>query len=420
MRRDAEQLSKSINTILELTNIENSHTEEHELVMELKRRIRSRIEEERFRQRRNGVQSGGILIEWEETEQASLNASDREAVPPRDESGDEGREELEHEMSLHDHIHEIEETHVASDVEVDTSHDYVHPAPYGALMSEENLNALVDFWHEMELIIMAATQLSLSIDEIDEVESESSSSLGTKRRWYILHGLAKTGCPDEIAQLALALYPDQVRLRDHSGNLPLHIAASSHRASALADGTWQFNEHGHGASKQENSTTTTTPPMIKYMLRAYPEAGMELNAEGRYPINMAIAAGKTWLDGVGDIFLACPNVVLVGSIDKPTNLPSFLLASLAWQVECMSPSNETDVGYPARNNLGQLVSFQEEMRAKRNESSSIGSMWRYLPPESKARALKTAKSDIELIRTTTVFELLRAYPSILVNIGMAL
>ncbi len=160
--------------------------------------------------------------------------------------------------------------------------------------------------------------------------------------------------------------------------------------------------------------------MIKYLLKAYPEAGLELNAAGRYPINMAIAAGKTWLDGVGDIFVACPNVILAGSLDKPTNLPSFLLASLAWQVEYILSSNETKVGYPTRNNLGQLVTFQEEMRAKRNESSSIGSMWRYLPPESKARALKTAKNDIELIRTTTVFELLRAYPSILVNIGVAL
>ncbi len=227
MRRDAEQLSKSINTILELTNNENSQSEEHELVIELKRRIHSKIEEERFRQRRNGVQSSGILTEWEEDQQTSPHASnrigsidsssDRQKVPPRDESGDEGREELEHEMSLHDHIHEIEETHVVSDVEAGTFHHRAHPPSYGAIMSEENLNALVNFWHEMELIIMAATQLSLSIDELDD-EGESTSSLETRRRWYILHGLAKTGCPEEISKLALALYPDQVRMMDHSWN----------------------------------------------------------------------------------------------------------------------------------------------------------------------------------------------------------
>merc|ERR1711957_217239 len=86
-------------------------------------------------------------------------------------------------------------------------------------------------------------------------------------------------------------------------------------------------------------------------------------------------------------------------------------------------NRESNSQYPARArgrlglSPGQIVGFQEEMRAKRVASSSIGSMWRFLPAESKARALETAKNDIKMIQITTVFELLRAYPSILVNIG---
>jgi len=359
VRREAERLLESINAILQL-----DHEMEHAVITQLKRKIEAKLNEERRRQQRYGLDSNRLLSDRDGLHQPQIDG-DASGLGVR--LGAEGREELEHEMALRDHVHEVYENHVGGDHEV---------------MVELNVDIVVDFWHSMELLVMAATRLSLSVDPNDSRLAD----------WFIVHGLAKTGCPHEIAHLAVKLYPNQVRQRDYDGNLPLHIAASSHKTSALADGTWHHNRQHSG------DHSNSVPSMLKCLLEIYPGAAKESNAGGRYSINLAIMAGKTWSDGVGDIFKACPNVVLSGSLDMVTNLPSFMLAALA-----RDPSTYDDVG------------FEEEMRAKRRASKKIGSMWRFFPAQSKRRALEEAKSDIELLKLSTIFELLKAVPEFIRN-----
>jgi hypothetical protein len=105
-------------------------------------------------------------------------------------------------------------------------------------------------------------------------------------------------------------------------------------------------------------------------------------------------AGKTWSDGIASLFLAFP--LAVTNLDALTNLPSFLLAA----------SNRSREEYT----LNDGPNFYEEMRAKRSTNNRIGCTWEILPVESKRKALEHAKKESEIIKITTVYQLLRRMP----------
>jgi len=225
--------------------------------------------------------------------------------------------------------------------------------------------------------------------------------------WNVVHALAHSGCPTEIAKLAVKLYPEQIKKRDRHGNLPIHISASSHNTSALAEGTWYHcNKHNSDCSSSLTTeitrNTTTVSPMMQVLLQTYPEGAMTLNSNGRLPINIAICAGKSWESGICDLFMACPRALLYGSRDIPTRLHPFMLASCS--VPTIPTYNNEDT-----NNFGNSDEV-ERMRAMRNTSRNIGSMWKFLKLESKEHAIILAKNDVESIRLTTVFELLKIMP----------
>lgn len=314
----------------------------------------------------------------------------------------EGEQELEHEMSINDHVHEIEEEHILV-VEGEGSHRSV-TGNEDFQVDNTSLEALVIFWHEMELLVIAATRLTLKIGNEDEEEIDTQLDDGSGERqpeWRIVHGLCIIGCPREVANLAVKLYPEQVREADENGDLPLHLASSSHQTSALAEGTWHHDQTPYGENVQ------TASPMMECLLREYPEAASVLNTAGRYPINLAILAGKTWQDGVCDVFRAGPNVVLEGSVDSTVGLPPFMLAALP---------RYSSVNYNSCLKVGKSK-FEQEMRAKRSASKNIGSMWMLLPDSSKVRALTVAKTDIDKVQLTTIYQLLRVVPEFIGGVG---
>jgi hypothetical protein len=382
VRRDAELLVQGINIILKL---EDEDDTEHAMIVELRRRIQEKMDDERLRQRRHGTSSNFIL----------LGTSIGQNPTSRYDDDRDGLEELEHEMSLHEHVHEEQEDHTG------VGQNALGLHYEGSILDEENIDAIVKFWHEMELLVMAATHLSLYItDDHDEI----GQGYDGEQEMLIVHGLAKVGCPNEIGRLAVKLYPEQVRQIDINGNLPLHIASLSHKTSALAAGTHGDQTYGENA--------TLGPPMMKCLIDVYPGGASEVDSDGRYPINLAILAGKTWLDGVGDIFRAGPNVIISGSLDSITRLPSFMIAALPRRpLTCDGEENINDRERNSR--MDSDIDFEEEMRAKRNTSKTIGSMWRFLPDQSKLRAVAEARRDIEMIQLNTIFELLRIAPDLI-------
>ena len=367
--------------ILDFDNDESNN----EIITDLKTRIEEKMNQEKIRQRRHGTSSSNIIFEREMAGVSVENIDQSIRSIEVD-----GPQELEHEMALHEHLHEEQEIHIGGQ-EVPGAHDQL---PH---YNEEYLDRIADFWHEMELLVMAATRMSLRmIDEQNDMNAEDNIN----DEWLILHGLSIVGCPSEIARLAVKLYPQQLRQRDSNGNLPLHLASLSHKTSSLAEGTWNL---GPGRN------SSTVPPMMSCLLDVYPEGALEMNSCGRYPINLAILAGKTWMDAVGSLFKAGPNVILSGSLDSVTMLPSCMIAALP---RCSSndDSEGSNNDFLEENCTGAVIGIEEEIRDKQNASKIMRSMWRF---KSKVRPEADARIDIEIIQLSTIYELLRIAPDVL-------
>ena len=288
------------------------------------------------------------------------------------------------------------------------------------------LDALVVFWHAMELLLMAAYHETMDLDKIHS--NDDSDDFGVSgnncKKWRVVHALAYTGCPPEVARLAVCLYPEQVRQRDQNGDLPLHIAVRSGSSSSQWDAV---EDDAHAVADIESlagndgddrgvdpitgrvvrqstlSYTPECPPVIKALLDSYPHAAACADGNGRLPLNLALVSGRTWRSGIAEILGACPDA-LFGTRDTATHLAPFMLAAVD-QRELREHSQQTtdgDVEYEEPD--------EAELRAKKIASNQIGGMWRFMSYETKEKVLAKVRQDIDMIKFETIFEILRAMP----------
>jgi hypothetical protein len=174
------------------------------------------------------------------------------------------------------------------------------------------------------------------------------------KRWSLLHALSLTGCPRLVADLAIRLYTAQLCIRDDSGNLPLHIAAAT------------FSPQSH--------------PILIALVEIRPDTCSQLNANHHLPLHLALAAGKTG-QVIDCLWNAHP---LYGApCDANSHLPAFLVAAVG---------NETT------------------RQCKTIQLAASRAMWRFMPVYVQDKALKLARSEVELDELTTVYCLLRASP----------
>ena len=294
------------------------------------------------------------------------------------------------------------------------------------------LDALVAFWHSMELFLMVAYNGTIDLSEIndnsddgDDLESSDGDEADNRRRkWRVVHTLAKTGCPSEVARLAVCLYPEQVRQRDENDDLPLHIAVRSSSSSSQWDAT-EDDAHAladieslagdAGGEREVNSVTgqvvrqsslsyiPACAPVIKALLESYPHAAACADGNGRLPLNLALVTGRTWRSGIADILEACPDA-LFGTRDTATRLAPFMLAAV----------DQRELREHSHLAINGGVEYEEadeaELRAKKIASNQIGGMWRFMSHETKQRVLEKVRQDIDIIKLETIFETLRAMP----------
>mmetsp|Transcript_31805 Transcript_31805/g.69901 ORF Transcript_31805/g.69901 Transcript_31805/m.69901 type:complete len:612 (-) Transcript_31805:1843-3678(-) len=288
----------------------------------------------------------------------------------------------------------------------DTNTGSVLPPELDSILWDDSmLDTLLNFWHDMELLLLCAYYGTTDLDIID----------ASCCQWRVVHALAFTGCPPEVAKLAVALYPEQVHERDERNDLPLHIAVQSRSSSSL----WEAAEDDAHAvadieslvegvdviTGQRRRGTPYTPsaaPVIKALLDSYPHAAACANGDGRLPLNLALVSGRTWRTGIRDILAACPDA-LFGTRDPSTHLFPFMLAA----IDPKQLRGRQDLDH------GDEASFEEtdeEVRAKKEATAVIGGMWRFMSPETKERVLAKVRKDIDIVRLDTVFEILRAMP----------
>lgn len=219
---------------------------------------------------------------------------------------------------------------------------------HGEVLSVMNdlMLRVVRFWQRMELWLRAAYLGTLSTDE---------------QSWSLLHALAFVGgCPREVAQLAIALYPDQACCADTAGNLPLHLLCSSHNN----DSDCEF--------------------LLQALLEVHPGSAKCANQEGRLPLNVALAHGKHGT--IIQRLVTAEPLVLYGMRDLVTGLPSFALAA----------TREISI---------------TEVWAQRHKTSDVGSLWHFLPPPAQEEGLQRARCDLEIVKLNTIYRTLRAMPS---------
>ena len=197
------------------------------------------------------------------------------------------------------------------------------------VLCDQHLNRILLFWRRLQVLLQLLTP-------------------------HVVHALARTACPREVALLAMGLHPNEVLERDSSGNLPLHLAC-----------------------RYEGAETV--------MECLFDQASI-LDTDGRLPLHIALTSGKTWHHGIASLWNACPQYG--GARDKSAGLPAFLLAAL--------PD-------PA------IV----QRATKRLAADTCGSLWRFMPTSSQKRALEDAKAHIDLQHLSTLYEILRAAPNVL-------
>ena len=96
---------------------------------------------------------------------------------------------------------------------------------------------------------------------------------------YILHAAVSLAecCPLKVLHYVLHQYPEQIRLRDHTGRLPLHIALS-----------WSVQQN-----QQPQASLRKFHPkesQVSYqLLQHYPAAAGIRDDTGRYPLHTALA-----------------------------------------------------------------------------------------------------------------------------------
>jgi hypothetical protein len=126
------------------------------------------------------------------------------------------------------------------------------------------------------------------------------------------------GCPLPVLVLALSAFPDQVKAKDEThgndGNLPLHSVCA-----------WP--------SEQEDSVSTDPVissrkgMAISALLQRYPNAAFVCNHHDQTPLDLAIASGTTWDEGVRKLVRAYPAAVSMRNAD--TGLYPFMAAAAA-------------------------------------------------------------------------------------------
>ena len=126
---------------------------------------------------------------------------------------------------------------------------------------------------------------------------------GNNQNFHLLHVAATTSCPRAIIFVALALYPNEVKVKDDQNRLLIHIAASrpfnkrwnldkfdnyfmTEIQNVYPHATIPKNDSAtiHGIKKTENAHCS----LIDTLLRMYPMSAKIADGNNRLPIHIAI------------------------------------------------------------------------------------------------------------------------------------
>jgi len=153
-----------------------------------------------------------------------------------------------------------------------------------------------------------------------EMEGSIAENTPDGRDWNVLHAsLSCRSCPPYFVELAIILQPEQAKFKNAEGRLPLHVAVTN---------LCHDNQNDQ---------------VITRLVSCYPGAAGTPDVKGRFPLALAIEAGKLWGEGVLEkILFAAPQVL--GTRDIATHMYPFMIAAVDQErseIPPMHPKNET-------------------------------------------------------------------------------
>jgi len=181
-------------------------------------------------------------------------------------------------------------------------------------------------------------------DHEEDFEDDINVGDSTGRVFRLVHAsvaLAGYGCPKEMIQLAISVYPNQVREMDEEGALPLHIAAvaSSYLPTNgfqsavsptrnISDEDSIISSISNLSEFSSNNTSNPFQTVIRMLLKSYPEAArIPHGVSGRLPLILAIEAKKrTMGDGMKVLLEAYPAALEAQDLDP--RLYPYIMAAI--------------------------------------------------------------------------------------------
>jgi Ankyrin repeats (3 copies) len=180
---------------------------------------------------------------------------------------------------------------------------------------------LGDAWRKTELLLRCAYLGSVNLD--------SSSS----KVFRPMHAAAAIDCPRPVVRLATIIHKEHLAQRDENGNTPLLIAASTpvYKVRDLSDDGYMLEDRIHGDDKDEEmayeeDADTSQPSVIEILMDALPGAAAICDLKGNLALNLAIASGKRWHQGVQAILAGYPDAL--NREDSSNGFIPFLQASV--------------------------------------------------------------------------------------------
>ena len=194
--------------------------------------------------------------------------------------------------------------------------------------TERKENYLTVFWQKVQLILEAVARYR------QEKHRRPTECL------YILHAaVSLPECPDSVLRYAFHANPEQIKQRDGSDRLPIHIAVSTVALPEKIPSQQFLKNRARGEAQQaaleryanraDRDIAKKPDPVISFLLEKYPEAAREhdLNEHPtRLPIHTALMHQHQWHGGVRELFERAPEAIHV--VDPIHKVYPFQLAAL--------------------------------------------------------------------------------------------
>jgi hypothetical protein len=103
-----------------------------------------------------------------------------------------------------------------------------------------------------------------------------------KEKWRIVHRAVQVETPPDLLRYIVETNAEDLTVPDAAGNLPLHYAAKSKPPAG---------------DTKTNYPAFYTKYVVDELLYKFPEAASMPNADGHFPLTLAVQAGKQWIGG---------------------------------------------------------------------------------------------------------------------------